>query len=45
MAIARNFLEDCNKVGVCFFDISTFKCFLGSFDDNSSNQILKNVLS
>ena len=45
MALARNDLDGSSKVGVCFFDISTFKCFLGSFDDNSSSSILKSVFT
>ena len=35
MSISLSSIEDKNNIGVCYFDISTFKCHLGSFEDNS----------
>ena len=45
MSIARNTAEGENNIGVCYFDISTFKCYLGCFVDNQSNNTLRTVIS
>lgn len=42
MAICKN---DKNNFGICYFDISTFKCYLGSFDDSPNCSMLRTVLS
>ena len=34
-----------NIMGICYFDISTFKCFLGSFTDDDSNSILRTAIA
>lgn len=45
LAISRNFAEDKNNIGICYFDISTFVCFLGSFEDDQSYSTLRTALS
>ncbi len=45
MAISRNEIDGKNNMGVCYFDISTFKCYLGSFEDNINNTILRTIIT
>lgn len=45
MAIARNDADGSNNLGVCYFDITTFKCFLGSFTDSPDFTILRSIIS
>ena len=33
------------NIGVCYFDISTFKCYLGSFDDSINYATLRTVIT
>lgn len=37
--------KDGDNYGICFFDISTFKCYLGSFVDDSCQSILRTTLT
>lgn len=32
-------------IGVCYFDISTFKCFIGTFKDSINFSLLRTVIS
>ena len=32
-------------VGVCYFDISTFKCHIGSFEDSINFSTLRTIIS
>ena len=45
MAIARNDADGKNNIGVCYFDLSTFKCFIGSFIDNENSTTLRTCIS
>lgn len=45
MAISRTEVEGKNIIGVCYFDISTFKCYIGNFDDNANYNTLRTTLS
>lgn len=33
------------EVGVCYFDVTTFKCYLGSFEDNYLYSTLRTVIT
>ena len=33
-----------NIMGICYFDISTFKCFIGTFVDDESNSVLRTAI-
>lgn len=45
MAIARNDADGSNNIGVCYFDVTTFKCYLGSFEDNNDCTTLRTVIA
>lgn len=34
-----------NTMGICYFDMSTFKCYLGSFNDTDNNQTLRTIIA
>ena len=31
--------------GICYFDVSTFKCYLASFDDDCISSTLRNIIA
>ena len=33
------------EIGVCYFDISTFKCYIGVFQDSVNFSLLRTVIS
>jgi len=45
MAISRNEENGNNNLGVCYFDVSTFKLYLGSFTDNSICNTLRTIIT
>ena len=38
-------IENSKEVGVCFFDISTSKCFLGQFTDDINYAAFRTLIS
>ena len=36
---------DGNNVGICYFDVSTFKCYLGSFEDTATYTTLRTAIT
>jgi DNA mismatch repair ATPase MutS len=45
MAVARNEVGGENNIGICYFDLTTFKCYLGSFIDNENSSTLRTCIS
>lgn len=46
MALSLDKSFDCKiEVGVCYFDVTTFKCYLGSFEDNHLYSTLRTVIT